>query len=104
MTLATALALRHATGARARARAMALGVLAVCLFGAVFVPSHLVCPVDRFWVANDETGRCVDVSRGALTPMPMPPEPASDRQLPERLLIVAVGMGAGGVVLLAGSP
>ena len=68
VAIATALSLRHASGARARARAMGLAVFAIGILVAVFVPSHLVCPVDRFWVPNDEAGRCVDMSRGALTP------------------------------------
>ena len=103
VTLATALSLRHATGSRTRARAMALSVLAVCVLGSIFVPSHLVCPVEQFWIANDSTGRCVDVSRG-ITGLQPPPVPAHDRQLPERLMIVAGGLVAGGVVLVSGSP
>jgi hypothetical protein len=102
VTVATTLSLRHASAARTRARAMALGVLAVCILGAIFVPSHTVCPVEQFWVANDNTGRCVDVSRG-ITGFEEP-VPTRDRQLPERLMIGAAGLAAAGVVLLSGSP
>jgi hypothetical protein len=102
IALATALSLRHGSGARTRARAMALGVFAICVLGAIFVPSHLVCPVERFWVANDESGRCVDVSRGMSGFQP--PEPTNDRQLPERSTIAAAGVAAAGAVRLAGSP
>lgn len=102
ITLATTLALRHTSWSRTRARAMALGVLAVCVLGGIFVPSHLVCAVEQFWIANDSTGRCVDVSRGISGFQP--PEPTEDRQLPERLMIVAAGLVASGVVLVSGSP
>jgi hypothetical protein len=105
IAVATALALRLAQDARTRARAMAIGVFVSCILGGIVMPSHLVCPIERFWVANESTGRCVDISRGGGgLSSTQPPEPTRDLQLPERLMIVATGLAAGGMVLAAGSP